>query len=313
MPLSPELKPIIEELARMPFFNTMPITEARRIIAEIGAGGWSEPLAAVCKISERTIDGPAGPIQLRVYHPKTDGPHPLMVYFHGGGFALGNLDTDDTMCRCYCAQAECVVVSVDYRLAPEHKFPAAPNDCYAAVIWAMGKGAAELNIDPARCVTAGMSSGGNLATVVAIMLRDRQQRQVAGQLLVVPVTDCAGEPETASYAEFAVGYMLPAIEMYWFWDMYTDRADRHHPYAAPLRAQNLSTLPPALVITAECDVLRDEGEAYAKRLIEAGVVVTAKRYEGINHLVCAFTSVSPISRNAVADQIQWLRKIFATK
>ncbi|TDQ61997.1 acetyl esterase [Maritalea mobilis] len=312
MPLSPEIRAIIDEASQKPLFNTMPIEEARAFIAKMSEGaGWSESLPELGKIYDRTVRGPAGDIPVRVYRPKGDGPFPLVVYFHGGGFALGDLNIDDAMCQRYCHEAEAVVVSVDYRLAPEHKFPAAPEDCYAVTVWAMGDGAAELEIDPERAVTAGMSAGGNLATVVPMMLRDRGEKQVKGQLLQVPVADCPGDPETQSYQQFASGYMLPAEEMYWFWDMYTDKDTRQHPYAAPLRSDDLANLPPAFVLTGECDVLRDEGEAYAAKLKQAGVEVQAIRYDGVDHFVCAFTAVSPISRRAVADKIAWLKDIFA--
>lgn len=312
MPLAPELKPLIEEAARMPPFTTVSIEEARRIIAGMGdGGGWSLPPPEPAHVYERTIPGPAGPIPVRIYRPASLGPFPLMVYFHGGGFALGGLDTDDAMCRHYCVGAGCVVVSVDYRLAPENPFPAAPEDCYAVTVWAMGEGAAELGIDPGSTVTAGMSAGGNLATVIPAMLRDRGQKQVRAQLLQVPVTDVSGEPETASYAEFAVGYMLPAVEMYWFWDMYAPGGLRYHAYAAPLRSGALTGLPPALVLTAECDVLRDEGEAYAQKLRQAGVAVEHHRFNGINHLMGAFTAKSDISRRVIALQMDWLNKVFS--
>lgn len=312
MPLAPELKPLIEEAARMPPFTTVSIEEARRIIAGMGdGGGWSLPPPEPAHVYERTIPGPAGPIPVRIYRPAGLGPFPLMVYFHGGGFALGGLDTDDAMCRHYCVGAGCVVVSVDYRLAPENPFPAAPEDCYAVTVWAMGEGAAELGIDPGSTVTAGMSAGGNLATVIPAMLRDRGQKQVRAQLLQVPVTDVSGEPETASYAEFAVGYMLPAVEMYWFWDMYAPGDLRYHAYAAPLRSGALTGLPPALVLTAECDVLRDEGEAYAQKLRQAGVAVEHHRINGINHLMGAFTAKSDISRRVIALQMDWLNKVFS--
>lgn len=313
MPLSPELKPIIEEAASMPFFNTMPVEEARRAIAEMSAGdaGWSLPAPEPAEVEDRAIPGPSGDIPVRIYTPEGEGPFPLLMWFHGGGFVLGNLDQDDGACRKYCVDAGCVVVSVDYRLAPEHKFPAAPDDCLAATEWARGEGASSINVDPERVIIGGMSAGGNLAAVLSLMIRDRGLKPVKGQLLQVPVTDCAGDPETASYAEFATGYMLPAIEMYWFWDLYTARPeDKHHPYAAPLRAEDLSNLPPAFLMTAECDVLRDEGEAYAKRLREAGNDLTAKRYAGVNHLMCAFTAISETSRQAVQDQIDWLKATF---
>lgn len=322
MPIRPELLPILEVANAMPLFNAMPLAEARRLISQ--PKPWSREVPGLASVEDRVIDGPAGTLPVRVYRPasreaEVAGLLPLVVYFHGGGFLLGDLEIDDSLCREYCAGAGCVVLSVGYRLAPEHKFPAGAMDCLAATRWALGPGAAELSTDPRRTVTAGMSAGGNLATVVALQLRDLQTASqgtgpgLAGQLLLVPVTDYSGDPETASYRENARGYMLPAEEMYWFWREYlNDPAERFNPYAAPLRASDLSGLPPALVITAEFDVLRDEGEAYARRLREAGCAVQAIRCEGMNHLVSTFTAVSDVSRQAVADQVAWLKQVFAT-
>ena len=245
--------------------NELPVPEARKAaLAQIPKRRKSAPLASV---TNRTIPGctgdafgPAGDIPIRLYAPQGQGPFPLVVFFHGGGFVVGNLDTADEMCRTVCWGAGCSVLSVDYRLAPEHKFPAAPDDCLAATRWAAAH-AGEFNADPARLVVAGDSAGGNLAAVTALRLRDEGGPALRGQLLIYPVTDYH-TPPTPSYLANAHGYLLTREMMIWFWRHYLNRAsEASHPHASPLRAPDLRGLPPALVITAEYDPLRDEGNA----------------------------------------------------
>src|SRR5262249_5257951 len=213
--------------------------------------------------------------------PAGDGPLPLLMYFHGGGWVIGDLDTCEGICRSLANGAGCIVVAVDYRLAPEHRYPAAAEDCYAATAWA-AEHARELGGDSRRIAVGGDSAGGTLTTVVALMARDRGGPPLGHQLMVYPVTEHSYE--TASYRDFADGYLLNLELMTYFWNQYlggaSDGLDR---YASPLRAPDLRGLPPALVITAEFDPLRDEGEAYAARLREAGVPVTLSRYDGVFH------------------------------
>ena len=202
-----------------------------------------------------------------------------MVFFHGSGFVLCSLDTHDGMCRNLCAGTGCVVVSVDYRLAPEAKFPAAPDDCLAATRWAVANAAA-LGADPGRVFVAGDSAGGNLAAVTALRIRDEGGPRLLGQLLIYPVTDYY-EPGTPSMIENAEGYGLTRAGMIWFWNHYLAApSDGANPHASPFRAADLSGLPPALVVTAEYDPLRDEGEYYADRLRQAGVPTQMKRWDG---------------------------------
>ena len=268
------------------------------------------PPAAVAGVEEYRIAGPAEPLRLRIYTPKADSPYPLVVFFHGSGFVLCSLDTHDGMCRNLCAGADCVVVSIDYRLAPEHKFPAGLDDCVAATRWAI-EHAREFGADPARTVVAGDSAGGNLAAATALRLRDENGPALRSQLLIYPVTDYH-TPGTPSYAENAEGYGLTRDTMKWFWGHYvTDAADAANPYASPLRAADLRGLPPALVQTAEYDPLRDEGELYAAQLRETGVPVVLSRWAGMNHGFLFWVGVVDRAAEAMAEAAAWLRRVTA--
>jgi acetyl esterase len=234
----------------------------------------------------------------------------LLVFFHGSGFVLCSLDTHDGMCRNLCAGAGCVVVSVDYRLAPEHKFPAPPDDCVCATRWAV-QHAGELSADAARVVLAGDSAGGNLAAATALRLRDENGPVLQGQLLIYPVTDYI-EPGTPSMTENAEGYGLTRAGMAWFWNHYlADPADGRHPHASPFQANDLSGLPPALVVTAEFDPLRDEGEYYADRLVQAGVPTQMKRWDGMNHGFFFFPGIVDKATAAIDEACVWARRVFA--
>ena len=240
----------------------------------------------VHQIEDYLVPGPAGDIPIRAYSPEGEGPFPLLVFFHGGGFVLQSIETHDELCRYLTLNTGCKVVSVQYRLAPENPFPAAPEDCYAATKW-VADNAEKLNGDSSKLFVTGDSSGGNLAAVVCLMAKDRNSPKIAKQVLLYPITDYHTKDVTSkypSYEENALGFGLSNIKMSHYWALYTkEPKDGEHPYASPIRAEDLSGLPPALVITIEKDVLRDEGEAYAKRLQEAGVPVTLKRMEGTIH------------------------------
>ncbi len=284
MPLDPDAQGVLDLLASLnaPEFSELTPEEARGL-------SLTPPPAvptAVGSVVNRTIPGEGGDIGLRIYTPETpeapdgDAPTGALVYFHGGGWVIGDLDSHDETCRKLCSNGGQTIVSVDYRLAPETRFPGAIDDCYSATQW-VADNAAALNIDAARLAVGGDSAGGNLAAACALMARDKGGPAIAFQLLIYPVT--GRDFNTASYIENAEGYLLSKKAMQWFWDHYVpDTQERSNPYAAPLEGE-LSGLPPALVMTAEYDPLRDEGEAYAQALQDAGCAVQMIRYDGLIH------------------------------
>ncbi|MBV9116962.1 MAG: alpha/beta hydrolase [Acetobacteraceae bacterium] len=309
MPVDPQIQALLDAARELPALQTLTPEQARAQFAARRFEGVRVP--AIAGAEDRAIDGPGGPLGLRVYTPLGQGPFPLLVFFHGSGFVVCSLDTHDAMCRNLCAGAGCVVVSVDYRLAPEHKFPAAPEDCLHATRWA-ATNAASLGADPARVAVGGDSAGGNLAAVTALRVRDEGGPALCAQLLVYPVTEYwdAGMP---SYAENAEGYGLTRDGMKWFWDHYLENLeDARDPRAAPLRAPDLRGLPPALVVTAEYDPLRDEAERYAARLREAGVPAELVRYAGMNHGFFFWPGVVDVAGTALDAASAWLRRAFAT-
>jgi len=302
VPLHPSAKAFLDQRAAL---GVKPVTElsvdaAReqtvRVALAMGAG---EPVAHV---EDRVIPGPNGDIPIRVYVPAGQPPFPVLVYLHGGGWVVGNLDTADPSCRMVANAAGCLVVSVNYRHAPEHRFPLPAEDAYSATQWT-ARHAATFNSDASRLAVGGPSAGGNLAAVVTLMARDRGTPSLIFQLLVVPVIDC--HFDTASYRENAEGYGLTADAMRWFWKHYLrSKEDGSHPYASPMRAPSLRGLPPAFVATAEFDPLRDEGEAYAARLQAEGVATIQKRYIGMIH--------GFLGPQANADMAEVLRSAFST-
>ncbi len=306
MPLDPQARIFLDQLASLngPPMHTLTPEQVREGIRLQPLFTEPEPVAHV---ENRTIPGPAGAIPVRIYTPAGSGPFPVLVFFHGGGWVICNLDTHDGHGRSLCNGAGCVVVSVDYRLAPEHKFPAAPEDCYAATQW-VATHAAEINGDPARLAIGGDSAGGNLTAVVAQMARDRHEPPLLFQLLIYPATDFTFTG--SSLKDNADGYFLTTEDMHWFSDHYLrGPEDRQNPLASPLLAADLSKLPPALVITAEYDPLRDEGEAYGQRLKEVDVPVTISRYPGMIHGFFGFPF--DLSKRAIAEASQTLRAAFA--
>ncbi|HEY0638329.1 MAG TPA: alpha/beta hydrolase [Pseudonocardiaceae bacterium] len=311
MALDPQVRQMREQRAAAgvaPLY-TLSLEQARaedlRSIQE--AGGDPEPVADV---AEHDIPGPDGTtLRVRVYRPVGDGPLPVLVYLFGGGWTLGTIDTSDGICRSLTNSVGCAVVSVGYRLAPEHRFPAAVHDCAAAVRW-VAANAAELGLDATRVAIGGDSAGGNLSAATTLLLRDEGGPALVHQLLVYPNTDHGAD--TPSMRENSDPLLFNRTSVGWYWGHYlADPADGANPLASPLRAADLGGLPPATVITAEYDPLRDEGEAYAARLAEAGVDVTAVRFDGMVHGFFAMGGVLDQAAEAHALAARRLRAAFA--
>lgn len=310
MPLKPDVQGLLEqfEAQGVPPFDQMSVPQARDI-AMAFRDLQGEP-EQVGDVRDMVVPGPAGNLPVRVYHPSPGTLLPLLVYYHGGGWVIGNIEVVDKPARALANASQCVVAAAQYRLAPETKFPGAVEDCYAVTGW-LSEHAAEVGGDAGRLTVAGDSAGGNLAAAVALMARDRGGPRIAYQLLIYPVTAPARGTEFASYRDNADGYLLTRGGMEWFWDHYLRSPDDgNNPYAAPLRASDLSGLPPAMVVTAEFDPLRDEGSAYAARLQDAGVPVRASRYDGVIHGFFWMGGVLEDGRAVLAEMADELRKQF---
>lgn len=263
---------------------------------------------ALHEVTDLHLPGPGGELPVRVYRPSAERPLPALLYYFGGGWTLGSIDTADGLCRDLAAEAGCLVVTVGYRLAPEHPFPAAVHDCHAALRW-VADHAEELGADPARLAVGGDSAGGNLAAAVTLIARAEGELTPAGQVLVYPNTDQLAED--ASMRDNADPWLFNRHSVAWYGGHYlTAPADAEHPLASPLRAADLAGLPPALVLTAEYDPLRDQGEAYAARLAAAGVPVELTRYPGMAHGFFAMTGTVDAARTAVLQAARFLRERF---
>lgn len=310
MPLKADVQGLLEQLEAqgLPPFDQMSVSQARDV-AMAFRDMQGEP-EEVGEIRDILVPGPAGNLPVRVYHPSPGTPLPLLVYFHGGGWVIGNIEVVDKPARALANASQCVVAAAQYRLAPETKFPGPVEDCYAVTSW-LSEHAGEIGGDADRLAVSGDSAGGNLAAAVALMARDRGGPRIAYQLLIYPVTAPARGTEFASYRDNADGYLLTRGSMEWFWDHYlASPDDGDNPYASPLKAPDLSGLPPAMVVTAEFDPLRDEGSAYADRLQEAGVQVKASRYDGVIHGFFWMGGVLADGRAVLAEMGEELRKQF---
>jgi acetyl esterase len=305
------MQAVIERVAKsaLPPFYTVSADEARRLYKETRAV-LSPPVPEVDAVRDFAASGPAGPIPLRLYRglgAAAGAPLPLLVYFHGGGWTIGDLDTHDIVCRTLANKARCAVIAVDYRMGPEHKFPAAVEDCIAATRW-VAERAAALGVDAARIAVGGDSAGGNLAAVVAITLRDALGPALVFQALVYPATD--QRMDSASHARFGEGYLLTRNNMLWFRDNYLSPADYDDWRASPLRAADLARLPPAHIITAGYDPLVDEGRAYSDRLVAAGVPVLYECFEGMAHGFLTMGGVVAAANHALYRLGQSLAQAF---
>ena len=288
----------------LPPLESMPVDAARSLMAMTEVG--RPPGPSVGEVLDGVLLGAAEPLGYRLYRPASPGPHPIVAYFHGGGWLLGNLDSDDPLCRDLCARSDAVIVSVNYRHAPEARFPAAADDACAAVQW-IADHAIELGGIPGQLAVAGWSAGANIATVACQLARDAGGPDILGQVLLAPVTDA--DPSRTSYQENGEGYILTASLMRWFWDHYAEAADRSDPKASPLRG-DLSNLPPALIVTAEFDPLRDEGIAYAEALTAAGVPVHHLPARGHIHTSLPMVDVVLSGADVRAQMAEVMRGFF---
>jgi acetyl esterase len=276
--LDPEMRVFLEALQGKPSLETMALDAARRAFQLLFK---YDTKAEVLSVENRLIPGPQGDIPLRIYQPFGKAPWPVLVYFHGGGWVLGDIETYDATMRLLC-QKGILVIAVDYRLAPEHPYPAAIEDCYAAVLWVSEHGES-LGGDVSRLAVGGDSAGGNLAAVVTLMAKEQQKPTIDKQLLLYPATDAGSM--APSIFDNGEGYFLTLPLMRWFFRHYTKGVDVHwsEPTISPLRAKNMRDLPRALIMTAEYDPLRDEGEVYAAKLRAFGVPAVCTRYQGAIH------------------------------
>lgn len=314
MSLQPKLRERLDyEAASFPDLTSLPIPEGRQIVRSMSAetDRLAAPPPSLERVENRSIGPPDGRFGIRLYFPKgRASPSPVLAYLHGGGWVFGDLDTHDSLCREIAARSRIVVASVDYRRSPEHKFPAALDDGYAALEWLVGseaRGPFDLAID--GIAVGGDSAGGNMAAVLSVLARNRRGPSIAGQILICPVT--AYFPGTPSYAANASGFGLDASFMPWMWAQYLSSPRQgEDPRVAPLRTPELSHVAPALVITAEYDLLRDEGEAFAERLRQAGVPTQATRYEGMIHGFLDYRGIVQEGWDAIDEIARTLRRWF---
>ncbi len=303
MPLAPEYDAMLKQLSAQPgpAMSDLPPSAGREmyrmmrpVVAELPIGG----------VENRTINGKSGAIALRIYRPLTSGAKAMFINYHGGGWVIGDLDTADAACRDLATALDCIVVSVDYRLAPEHLFPAAVDDSYDALCWAVAN-SASLGGN-GKVLVGGESAGGNLAAVMCIKARDEGGPAITAQVLFYPVTDA--DMTRDSYRRNGEGFLLSKDTMKWFWDTYCPEGQRTHPHASPLRAINLRGLPPAIIATAEFDPLCDEGALYAGALANAGNSVTYTCYAGLIHDFMATAGMFACSRSAANDVYAAVRR-----
>jgi acetyl esterase len=304
LPIDPQMEALLELVNQLPPLFSGPVEAARQALdLWVEADVFEKPEVAT---EDRHIPGLGGDLAVRFYTPAGETPMPLLVFFHGGGWVIGSIDSHDRICRELATEGGCVVASVAYRLAPENKFPAAAEDAYAATTW-VAEHAAELGVDPDRVAVGGDSAGGNLAAVTCLMARDRGGPRIAYQLLIYPVTDCVFDDE--SCRQTPAGSVLDVAGMRWFMAHYMrDQSDVQNPMFVPMRAQSLAGLPPALVVTAEYDPLRDQGEAYGRRLRSDSVPVQVRRYDGMVHAFFGMTPVVDAARLAMTETAASLRE-----
>lgn len=309
MPLHPQADAMLKQMEAdgVPDTSEMSVPQARMFQESTFAALVPNP-APMAEVRDFTVPGPAGRLPVRLYRPESSGTPPLIVYYHGGGWVIGSIESHDATCRALASASGCAVASVEYRLAPESSFPAAPEDCYAATKWLV-ENASELGVDGERVAVAGDSSGGNLAAVVSLMARDRGGPKISYQVLICPALDAAGT--YPSREENGEGYFLTTRALRWFYDHYIhDESDTKNWMASPLLADDHSGLPPAIILTAEFDPLLDEGEAYADKLREAGIEVKVSRYDGMIHGFTTMIGALDDARKSIEEIGNELRATF---
>lgn len=303
MALHPQLLAMLDAVAGAPPLASLPLDTLRATDVQRFSAG--VPIVPLHQVSEHSLTGPGGVIRLRSYRPSAAADLPIIIFFHGGGFVIGGLESHDALCRQLCRASGCLVISVEYRLAPEHRFPAAPEDCLTATLW-IREHAATLGGNPARIALVGDSAGGNLAIVTALRLAAIGHHQVRALCAIYPVTDHYRSGRE-SYTERGQGMGLTSEAMIWFWDQYLpSSADAEHPHASPLREPVLNALPPTYVITAEFDPLRDEGAAFARRAADEGVPVVHRHYDDMNHGFLCWAGVIDRSSEALEEAARWI-------
>ena len=307
--LDPQIAAMLANAPEFPGAGTIPAAALRKAVRDssIAIPG---PNVTLASVEDRTIEGPGGDLALRIYIPVGTGPFPIIVYFHGGGWVVGDLDTQDMIARGLCAGSDSIVVSVDYRLAPENPFPAAIEDAWAATRWAHANADA-LGGDPERMGVAGDSAGGSLAAVSAIFARDAGLN-LRAQVLFYGACNYPSV-ETPSAKEFATGPILRREDTMYFWSQYlTDPEREQHDFrASPLRAESHAGLAPVYVGTAECDPSRDDAEAYGQKLKDSGVEAEVHRYKGMIHGFVSWVGFLPGAQQAMADANAFLKRQFA--
>lgn len=306
MPIDPQIAAMLAAAPPWPPTRTQPVSELRD---NVHASSTAFPTLDVplASIVDRGIPGPAGEIAVRVYTPRGEGPFPLIVYFHGGGYVTGDLDTQDMIARALSYGAGAVLISVDYRLAPENPFPAGPDDAWAATQWVAAH-AAELNGDAARLAVAGDSAGANFAAGLCLRARDAGGPAIAAQIMFYGSCDYPST-ETPASREFGDGPLLSGDDVAYFWELYLSdpETEQNDPLASPIRAADHRGLPPAFVGTAEIDPTRDHGEAYARKLEAAGVTTKLVRYPGMVHGFVSWLGLLPMAQTAIDDACAFLR------
>jgi len=308
MPLHPQIQLLVDGMAADPNstpIHEMTVAEARATYVAIGT--MFGPGPEVRSVEDRTLPGPGGEIPVRVYAPEGDGPFGVLLFFHGGGFVIGDLETHDKECRMLCRDGGCLVVAVDYRLAPEHHRTAGAEDGFAVLTW-LREHATELGGDPERLAVAGDSAGGNISAVVALMARDTGGPALRLQVLIYPKVDARLDGRYASMKENAEAPFLSRETMEWFEASWaTESVDRCDPMLSPLLADSHARLPPALIATGECDPLRDEGRAYAKALLDAGVPTELHDYDGMPHVFFQLSPIVDAGKDVIAKAAAALR------